>query len=112
MDFYVGARDDAARARRARDAVARRAARDAARRRFGNATYYREEARRVSGLDVFDTLAQDVSLRPAHASRARRLFTAVAVATLAIGIGANTAIFSAVDTLLLAPLPFRAPERS
>ena len=40
-----------------------------------------------------------------------RGLTAVAIATLAIGIGANTAIFSIVDTLLLRPLPFRSPEQ-
>ncbi|MEP6495816.1 MAG: ABC transporter permease [bacterium] len=65
--------------------------------------------RRMRFREYFDDFAQDI--RYAARGLARRpAFTAVAVLTLAIGIGATTAIFSAVDVLLLRPLPFARPD--
>jgi len=109
MDFFV---DSEARQREhaAHGALSPQAAHDEARRRFGNSTYYREEARHVSGLDLLDTLVQDARFALRTFARTP-VFTAIVVTTLAIGIGANTAIFSALDTLLLTPLPFRSPDR-
>jgi putative ABC transport system permease protein len=94
----------------ARGGLTAEAARLAALRRYGNVTGFNEERRRMAGLGFFDMARQD--LRFAFRSFVRTPgFTAVAVLTLAIGIGGTTAIFSAVNALLLRPLPFREPDR-
>jgi predicted permease len=80
-------------------------ARAAAMRQFGNVTYLGEESRVAWGWKWFEQLAQDASygLRILRKSWG---FTAVAVLTLAIGIGANTAIFSVIEGVMFRPLPF------
>ena len=61
-------------------------------------------------MSTVDVILQDLRLA-ARALRKRLGFTVVAVLTLAIGIGANVAIFGAVDTMLLRRLPFRDPDQ-
>ncbi|MGE0440330.1 MAG: ABC transporter permease [Gemmatimonadales bacterium] len=96
--------------RQAARAASTRDAAHAARRRFGNVTVHLEEARAVSGRTSLERFAQD--LRFALRSFARTpSFTLIAVLTLAVGIGGNTAIFSAANALLMRPLPLREPGR-
>jgi putative ABC transport system permease protein len=97
-----------------RDAIAAGAspeeARRAARRRFGGIDQMKERHRDDRGVPWIETLLKDA--RHGIASLARdRAFTFVAVGVLALGIGANAAMFSLLDGVLLRPMPFPSPER-
>ena len=87
----------------------RDAAERASRREFGNVTHIKEVTREMRGLWL-ERLVQDVRYG-ARALRRTPGFTIAAVLTLALAIGANSAVFTMVNSVLLKPLPFRAPER-
>jgi len=83
----------------------------AARLEFGNVTGMREKTRDIwTSTILFDQLRQDLryAIRGMRRSPA---FTAIAIASLALGIGANTAIFSLMYTIMLRPLPVDQPQQ-
>jgi len=85
-------------------------ARYTALRRIGSVAQIQERCREQRGLHLIESTMQDVryALRSLRKSPA---FTAVAVLSLALGVGANTAIFSLIDSLLLNSLPVKDPKR-
>ncbi|HKQ76071.1 MAG TPA: ABC transporter permease [Blastocatellia bacterium] len=82
----------------------------AARRQFGNQTWLKEASREMWSLNSIETLIQDLRYG-ARILLKNPGFTLVAIITLSLGIGANTTIFSLINSLLLKPIPFPQADR-
>jgi hypothetical protein len=82
----------------------------AAKRSFGGAEQVKELYRERRGLPVLETLIKDLHYGLRMIGRSPG-FTAVAVLSLGLGIGANTAIFTLIDAVLLRSLPVRSPDQ-
>jgi predicted permease len=87
-----------------------REARLAALRLIGPIAFHQEACRDWRGTAYLETCARDVRYA-LHMLRRTPLFTAAAILTLALGIGANTTVFTFVDNILLRPLPVRDPQQ-
>jgi predicted permease len=104
--FHLAMREEKNRA----TGVAAEEARYAANRQFGNKTSFKERTREMWTFVSLESFVLDVS----YAVRMLRKnlgFSAVAILTLALGIGANTAIFTVINTVLLNPLPYKDPQQ-
>jgi len=78
--------------------------------RFGGVAQIQESHRESRGIAWFEAACQDVRFAIRQMRRSTG-FTAIAILTLAIGIGACTAIFSVVNGVILRPLPFKNPDQ-
>src|SRR6266545_7009350 len=81
-----------------------------ARLEFGGVDRVKEECRQARGLRLVDELRQDVRYAVRSMSKAPA-FTAAAVISIALGIGANTAIFALMDAVLLRAMPIKDPHQ-
>ena len=82
----------------------------AARRQFGNTTLIKEDRSNLQGFRALESLRADL-IFALRMLRKNSSFSAAAILTLALGIGANTAIFSVCDAVLFKPLPYADPSR-
>ncbi|MDQ2710909.1 MAG: ABC transporter permease [Acidobacteriota bacterium] len=82
----------------------------AARRQFGNVTFWKENSRAMWAGTVWEQLTQDIRYG-LRAMNANKLFTSMAALSLALGIGANAAIYSFMDAIMIRALPVRRPEQ-
>ena len=85
-------------------------ARHAAMRTFGNSTLLKEQTRDTWGWTWLEQIGNDLRFGARTLGKSPG-FTVAAVVTLALGIGANTAMFSVVQGVVLAPLPYSQPDR-
>ena len=85
-------------------------ARDAALREFGNVGVHKEQCRDAKGTTMIDNFFQDIRYALRSLSR-DPILAATAAVTLAVCIGANTTVFSLVNTVLLRPLPYPGSDR-
>jgi predicted permease len=92
------------------EGMSRKEAEQAARRAFGNATVLEERSREVWQLPWLESLATDLKLVFRRLGKSPG-FAATVILTLAIGIGANTAVFSVVNSILFRPLPYPNAEQ-
>ncbi len=110
LDAEVRAHLEAAVRERVERGASRAEAEAAARREFGNVALVKETTRDTWGWASLDRFVQDLRFGWRNLRR-RPGFTAAAVLTLALGIASTTAVFSAIHSLLLRPLPFDEPSR-
>src|ERR1700730_12712797 len=106
LAFHLAMREEENR----RAGIAPEEARYAARRQFGNTSSLKERTRQMWTFNSSEEFFHDLR----HAARLLRnkpAFTAVAVLTLAVGIGSSTAVFSVVNTVLLKALPYHQEQR-
>ncbi len=106
----VGSYVELATARNMKDGLSETEARRAALMELGGAEQVKEQVRQVRAGHWLEALWRDLQFGLRSLGKTPG-FTAIALLTLALGIGANTAIFSIVNAIVLQPLPFRAPDR-